>query len=687
MKKIKIIGILLILLLCTDNITIYATELKYPDYSQEFLGTDKFETYNRKMFSFNQKLNRFAIKPIHTIWASLMPQFGMDRIYGISNNIEYPVRLVSCLIQKDFEASKNESVRFITNTILGLGGMFDPAKHIFHIEQSKENMEQAFTCCNIKSGPFFVMPVLSFVTPRGLLGKIFDTALNPSCYIATPLLAIIKAGLLINRTTYMQPFVKLIEANFADPYEITKKAYGIDNYIKQSNKDRVDVISELKKPVKEEILVEDNKLPVKNSLVKDNKIVKIEVSSELLWPNLLYGGNKNETGIPYGINNYPLEADKKLTGYNPQSPIIDSMRTALFRLPNVDDSIWNELSFWNRSFSKKIKTSSINFTKGRDDYKFRYILQKSDSPLVIILPSIGEGIMSSHSVLLGKIFYDAGYSVLIHGSNFNWEFAKSMPVDYHPGLPSQDAQSIRVLTQKIINKLEEKYNIKFNDKVFIGTSFGALTALFVADKESRDNTLGNTRYIAICPPIDLVYAMKQVDKISTDWNNSSDDFKEKVASTAAKIVKIYESKKDINFDINNLPFTEEEGKLITGFIMHQKLSDLIYTLEQEKSGIYDIINQMGYQDYAEKYLLKNKEETCDDLVFETSLSAIADYLQNNDNYKIYHSINDYLTNRNQLKQLKQSTGNKTLLFDNGAHLGFLYRNEFIEDLKNTIARK
>ena len=217
MKKIKIIGILLILLLCTDNITIYATELKYPDYSQEFLGTDKFETYNRKMFSFNQKLNRFAIKPIHTIWASLMPQFGMDRIYGISNNIEYPVRLVSCLIQKDFEASKNESVRFITNTILGLGGMFDPAKHIFHIEQSKENMEQAFTCCNIKSGPFFVMPVLSFVTPRGLLGKIFDTALNPSCYIATPLLAIIKAGLLINRTTYMQPFVKLIEANFADP--------------------------------------------------------------------------------------------------------------------------------------------------------------------------------------------------------------------------------------------------------------------------------------------------------------------------------------------------------------------------------------------------------------------------------------------------------------------------------------
>ena len=80
-------------------------------------------------------------------------------------------------------------------------------------------------------------------------------------------------------------------------------------------------------------------------------------------------------------------------------------------------------------------------------------------------------------------------------------------------------------------------------------------------------------------------------------------------------------------------------------------------------------------------------EDCDvnDLNFETSLHYISDYLKNNDNYRIYHSINDYLVSQNQLKQLKQYADDKMILLDNGAHLGFLYREEFIEDLKQTIA--
>lgn len=126
-------------------------------------------------------------------------------------------------------------------------------------------------------------------------------------------------------------------------------------------------------------------------------------------------------------------ADMVLFDYNPQCPVVDSMRTALFDLPGINDSIWNELSLWNRCFSKKIKTSQVNIIPQRDDYKFRYILQKEKtSPLAIIYPSIGEGITSHHSVVLAKLFYEAGYSVIIQGSNFQWEFVKSMPEDYRP---------------------------------------------------------------------------------------------------------------------------------------------------------------------------------------------------------------------------------------------------------------
>lgn len=698
-KRIIIVfGILLCLL--TNNIGFAAQETKYPDYAYEYVGIDKWENFNRKMFDFNLMLNKYAIRPIHILWSSIMPEYGMDRIQCATANIEYPIRLVSSLLQRDFEASKTETIRFFTNTIIGLGGLFDPAKNIFHIYPVNENMEQALAGCKMKSGPYLVLPVIASTSLRGILGRILDTALNPGSYIATPVLAIVKAGLTVNKTSYMQPLIKMVESTYADPYEIAKKIYGIENFIRCQNLDRVNIS-------KEDMLVktDDSQKTEQKPVVavkkppeirREEPLVKTEVSSQLLASDFLKGGtNIDEYGQKdYSTEDFKLGADIFLSGYNPQSPVIDSMRTALFDLPGVDESIWNELSIWNRSFSKRIRTSSVNIFEGRDNYKFRYIMQKDkSSPVAIIYPSIGEGIMSSHSVLLAKIFFDKGYSVVIQGSHFQWEFVKSMPDGYTPGLPAKDAESLRLVTTKILEALETKYDCHFDQKVFIGTSFGALTALFLAAEESYNNTLGNTRYISICPPVELIYAMKQIDKNSEEWNKSSDDLKQRVAVTAAKVLKLYESKdelKDKNLEINSLPFSDDEAKLITGFIMHQKLSDLIFTIEKvsksSKSDIYKIINNMNYQDYAEKYLLSDGDKSSDDLSYETSLHSISDFLVNSSNYKIYHSLNDYLTNTIQLKRLKEYSGDKVVLLDNGAHLGFLYREEFIQDLKDTITQ-
>lgn len=88
-------------------------------------------------------------------------------------------------------------------------------------------MEQALAGCKMKPGQFFVFPVLSFTSFRGLLGRLLDTALNPGSYIATPVLAIVKAGLTVNKTSYMQPLIKMVESTYADPYEIAKKYTGL----------------------------------------------------------------------------------------------------------------------------------------------------------------------------------------------------------------------------------------------------------------------------------------------------------------------------------------------------------------------------------------------------------------------------------------------------------------------------
>lgn len=688
--------ICLIVLLCAINIS-YAEELvkqqsKYPDYSYIYLGPDKYEKINRKVFNFNLGLNKYAIRPVHILWCSIMPEYGIERIQSAYKNIEYPKRLISSLIQKDFKSSGTETVRFLTNTTLGVAGMFDPAKKIFNLEPVNEDMEQALTKCKCNSGSYLVLPVMNGTTARGIAGKILDTSLNPTTYVGTPVLAMVKAGLTVNRTSYMQPFIKMIESTYADPYEIARKMYGIDNYIKCNNLDRKEILENGFKAVEEEPKTElvENTLDMRGKHENNN-----ENDEKLTVAEIIKGGTNIDNIIlkSYNLDNSKLMADMLLYDYNPQNPVVDSMRTALFDMPEVDASIWNELSIWNRCFSKKIKTSSVNITPEKENYKFKYIMQKDkNSPVAIIYPSIGEGITSRHSVILAKIFYDAGYSVIIQGSHFQWEFVKCMPDSYKPGIPSQDAEYLKTVTSKIVENLEHTYNCKFREKTVIGTSFGALTTLFLANQEFHNNTLNITKYISICPPIELVYAMQQVDKNSEEWDKNPDEIKNKAAVTAAKVIQLSDMKNsDNDIKISSLPFTEDEGKLITGFIMHQKLSDLIFTLEKtpknKKTEIYNTINNMNYRDYTEKYLLGDKYKTLEDLQKASSLLSLEEFLKNSTNYKIYHTLDDYLVNQKQLKQLKIYTGKKTVLLSNGAHLGFLYKPEFIEDLKREITIK
>lgn len=631
---------------------------KYPDYACEFVGSDTCENFNRKMFIFNTKLNKYVIRPINIAWASVMPQYGIDRVQNFYTNLKYPIRLTSCLLQKDFKASGTETVRFLTNTTLGVVGLYDPALTRFKIEPCQEDIGQALAYYNVKKGPYLVLPVIPPGTTRDVAGELLDCPLDPSTYVMGPISLISTSVSLVNETTSMQPLLKALESDYADPYQITKQLTGIEQYIKNANLDRKEVLAE--KTASQNVF--------KISNVSDN-----------------YTMNPN------------IKPDIKLNNYNPQGPLVDSMRTMFFDNQNLNDSIWSEMSVWNKTFKKQIKTSSVNVDFMHPNYKYRYILQKNKTaPVAIIYPSIGEGIMSDESVIQAKMLYDEGYSVVIEGSTFQWEFVKSMPNNYKPGLPSSDAYYSRILTSMILNQLQGKYACKFNKKILVGNSFGALTALFVAAQENDTslgkNTLGISNYIAINPPIEIFYALKKLDKFSQEWKNDPSDIKLRAAITAQKVVQVSQKlsdKKNLNRE-ESLPLTNDEAKLAIGFTMKQKLSDVIFTIENaptsKKSDIYDSINNMSFYDYAQKYLINNQDKSVEQLSYDSSLYSLTNFLQKNKNYKIYHSLDDCFVNSDQLSWLKKQTGNKSVFFSNGSHLGFLYRKEFLDEFKKDIKR-
>lgn len=649
-NPILIFAAIFLLNFCIANNTFASQDLEaenvHPDYAYEFTGKDRFEKFNRKLFTFNLKLNKYILRPVNIVWASVMPKYGMDRVQNAYNNMNYPIRIVGCLCQKDFKASRQETARFFINTTIGFAGLYDPAKNKFKIEPHQEDMEQALAHTKIKAGPYLVLPVVQG-NIRDLFGKLLNCPLRPTSYVG-PFGAAANALFAINNTTYTQPMIKKVDETYADPYEIAKEVDGISDYVKLLNLDRSEVYDEK---------------------IAAQKITEIS--------------HDKEDSIS------KVDADIELNKFNPQGSLVDSMRTAMFDNQKIYNSIWSEMSVWNRNFNKKLKIASINLNPERANYKYRYLLQKDKkSPLAILYPSIGEGITSEKSTILGKILYDEGYSVIIQGSSFNWEFIKSMPKDFRPGLPVHDSVYLKQATEKIINDLEKKKNYKFGTKILVGTSYGALTGLFVAAQDENDNNIGLSKCISINPPVKMFYSMDKMDKYSQDWKKFAPQIKEKTALATEKIIHVSNSisKKEIKDMPESMPFTEDEAKLIIGFIMKLKMYDVIFSIENckrcKKSGLYDKVNKMKFSDYANEYFAINNNYN--QLDYENSLYSLVGFLNENKNYKIYHSVDDYFVNAEQLTWLKQQTKDQSVYFSNGSHLGELYRKEFLDQFKKDI---
>ncbi len=665
----KIISFLIILNIFIFNTKTFADnlnpEIKFPPLSSFYVDDSKYEKLNRKIFYFNLKLNKLFARRIHTLWCSIVPRALIDCLNYAYINIEYPKRVVSCLLQKDFDAIKHETKRFIINSTFGLAGLFDVANKYFNLELYNEDMEQALTRCKVKCGSYLVLPFVSSVTSRDIMGRILDFILTPTTYIASPIAAAIKMGLLINRTAYIQPIIKMVESNFIDPYDIAKKVYGVEKYIKLSNYDRKNVIENIKNDFDEIELVDNTKdrLDVKGK-ISDNLFVNTE-------------------------DNYTLTPDILLNDFNAQSPVLDSIRTVLLGRKTKKD-FWQETSLWNRDFSKKLKTGYVQLYPDRPKYRYKFILQKDkSSPMAIIFPSIGEGADNSHNIFFAKMFYDKGYSVIVLGSHFQWEFLRSLKKNYVAGNIKEDVKIVNLLLDKVINDLSLQYKRAFLSRVAFGTSMGAYCVMFLANNQYETGGNNIDKFIAICPPFSLIYAAKKLDDVIESWKLHPDNMLDKAAVVTAKVMRAYDDKENLSKNFSKMPFSNYEAKLISAFVFHQKLSDLIYQIETDSDKnkaskeIYNMIYTMNFDDYIKKYLLVNYGY--DELEKISSFDSISNYLINSDNYKIYHSLDDYLVDKSQLSKLKQYSENKLVLFDHGSHLGFMYRKEFLDELNNDIS--
>jgi phospholipid-binding lipoprotein MlaA len=143
---------------------------------------DPLQPMNRAFFQFNDKLYFWIVKPAGKVYNKVVPRPARQCVNRVFGNVKYPIYLVNNLLQGKVKAAGIETGRFVVNSTVGVGGLFDPAKR-WKIEAHPANFDQTLGFYGLGPGIYFDWPLFGPSSARGTAGLGADGMLSPWVYI------------------------------------------------------------------------------------------------------------------------------------------------------------------------------------------------------------------------------------------------------------------------------------------------------------------------------------------------------------------------------------------------------------------------------------------------------------------------------------------------------------------------
>jgi phospholipid-binding lipoprotein MlaA len=138
---------------------------------------DPWEGLNRKVFAFNEALDIHAVEPVARGWDRIIPDQVQQSLTNFRSNLRYPIVFVNDLCQGNAKTAAVETARFLVNTTLGFGGLFDPAT-TWGLPRRDQDFSLTLGRWGVETGRYLVLPLLGPSTVRDLSGGIVDAGLG-----------------------------------------------------------------------------------------------------------------------------------------------------------------------------------------------------------------------------------------------------------------------------------------------------------------------------------------------------------------------------------------------------------------------------------------------------------------------------------------------------------------------------
>lgn len=144
---------------------------------------DPWEGFNRNMYRFNFYFDKYLFIPVVNSYEFITPTMIQERISSFYNNLGEVKNLTNSLFQLKGVESATTFGRFLTNSTVGIGGLFDPAT-AFGLDRHDQDFGKTLSYWGVDSGPYLVLPIVGPSSLRDAGGLAVDTSINYGIYTA-----------------------------------------------------------------------------------------------------------------------------------------------------------------------------------------------------------------------------------------------------------------------------------------------------------------------------------------------------------------------------------------------------------------------------------------------------------------------------------------------------------------------
>ncbi|MDR6423302.1 phospholipid-binding lipoprotein MlaA [Paraburkholderia phenoliruptrix] len=186
---------------------------------------DPLEGLNRTIFTVNDKLDQYALKPVAKGYVFITPQPVRDSVTNFFSNIGDVYIAANNLLQLKITDGVEDIMRIVINTVFGVGGLFDVAT-LAKLPKHDNDLGLTLGHYGVPAGPYLVLPLFGPSTLRDAVGSIGNYYVNPLSYIDPPGLSWALYGLnIVNTRANLLNASDVLEGAALDKYSFVRNAY------------------------------------------------------------------------------------------------------------------------------------------------------------------------------------------------------------------------------------------------------------------------------------------------------------------------------------------------------------------------------------------------------------------------------------------------------------------------------